>query len=197
MSIFHIVKNSKSLNRTLRKNVFKTNILFQNEHIISRPCENRLSLKTCPIIKRYKQFKEFKKLLVKYWYIVIPVHVLNDIIFFFAIFCFAKKCACIYIFLNKFLSCFFLSSRRVDETLLELNESKQHVKALRESWLGSVAVTIAFMKLLSPIRIGITLALTTICIKMLKNVGYLAKLDEKKAKFVEKQIQCTARKKHR
>lgn len=129
--------------------------------------------------KQLNALVKFNKLMLKYWYVAIPVHISTTGLFAFGIYFYVTN------------------SKNVDKLLRSFNIKDETIKKMRSSWLGNFAIVAVLMKLTAAIRLGLTFTLTSIGIKILENLGYLKKIDEKKAKLISNSKGRIKKKQHR
>ncbi|XP_055371096.1 protein FAM210A [Condylostylus longicornis] len=105
--------------------------------------------------KKISIFAKFKLMYKKYWYVLIPVHLVTSAGWFF--------------------SFYLLSKSGVDiPTFLEyLRVSDSMIDKVRESDMGHYAIAYLCYKLATPLRYAVTLGGTTVSIRYLVRLGYI------------------------
>lgn len=105
-------------------------------------------------------FKKFRKTFRDYWYVLVPVHFVST-----------AGWASLFYYLVK-------SGLDVPEFLDKLGLTTS-AQCFRDSKMGNLAIALALLKLTSPLRYPLTVAITTFSINFLKKRGYVKPIPSK------------------
>ncbi|XP_049830875.1 uncharacterized protein C18orf19 homolog A isoform X1 [Schistocerca gregaria] len=111
--------------------------------------------------KKLSIFQKFKVMYKKYWYVLVPVHLVTSIGWFGGFYYLAK------------------SGVDVVSLLESWNFSEVIIKPLRDSSAGYVAVAYALYKIATPVRYTVTLGGTTVSINYLTKWGLIKPIPPK------------------
>lgn len=106
-------------------------------------------------------FAKFKLMYKKYWYVLIPVHIVTSI--------------------GWFAGFYYLSQSGVDiPTLLQqVHVSEKIIESVKNSNMGHLAIAYLCYKIATPLRYAVTLGGTTVTIKYLVQAGYIRPMPTK------------------
>lgn len=135
-----------------------------------------------PPEKKLSLFKRFKDMYKKYWYVLVPVHVVTSTFWFGGFYYLAKR----YCWRNHSTqpsilinTINFFSGVDIISILESMNMSETIIRPLRDSSMGYIAVAYALYKIATPARYAVTLGGTTISINYLKKWGYIKPVPSK------------------
>lgn len=108
------------------------------------------------------QFQKFKLMYKKYWYVLIPVHVVTSI--------------------SWIAGFYYLSKSGVDipAALQYIHLSETIIEKVKNSDMGHYAIAYLCYKIITPFRYAVTLGITTVSIKRLVLAGYIKPIPTKK-----------------
>ncbi|XP_055842877.1 protein FAM210A-like [Episyrphus balteatus] len=108
------------------------------------------------------QFQKFKLMYKKYWYVLIPVHVVTSI--------------------SWIAGFYYLSKSGVDipSALQYIHLSETIIDKVKNSNMGHYAIAYLCYKVITPIRYAVSLGMTTVSIKRLVFAGYIKPIPTKK-----------------
>lgn len=112
------------------------------------------------------QFQKFKLMYKKYWYVLIPVHIVTSV--------------------SWVAGFYYLSKSGVDipAALQFIHISDTIIEKVKHSNMGHYAIAYLCYKIITPFRYAVTLGITTISIKRLVFAGYIKPIPTKK-EFIE------------
>ncbi|XP_037938319.1 protein FAM210A-like [Teleopsis dalmanni] len=107
-------------------------------------------------------FARFKLMYKKYWYVLIPVHIVTSI--------------------GWFGSFYYLSKSGVDvpSMLQYIHLSESIINKVQDSEMGHIAIAYLCYKVVTPLRYALTLGGTTVSIKYLVQAGHIKPIPSKK-----------------
>ncbi|XP_055911394.1 protein FAM210A-like [Eupeodes corollae] len=108
------------------------------------------------------QFQKFKLMYKKYWYVLIPVHVVTSI--------------------SWIAGFYYLSKSGVDipSMLQYIHLSETIIDKVKNSDMGHYAIAYLCYKVITPLRYAVSLGMTTVSIKRLVMAGYIKPMPTKK-----------------
>ncbi|KAG4079134.1 hypothetical protein HA402_001105 [Bradysia odoriphaga] len=156
------VLSDSSINTTVLRSRIGNNSLFTSSFTTSKWCL-KSDTKESKVEPPKKQgiVARFKELTRKYWYVLVPVHVVTSA--------------------GWLAGFYYLSTSGVDMVALlqALSINESIIDKLKDSSMGHYAITYMCYKIATPVRYTVTIGGTTISIKYLSQWGYIQPMPTK------------------